>query len=173
MSPILFLRCRHRLVYLSISLGKSSPGKFFTVSLKSVECLTAEREVAGSVLRVLKYIDTQMKCNFFFQEKFLFKNSESFSTFFLSITHTTSCYPPPLTSLYKPDLKYSQAGAIFPEVPVTFLAWKAVLCLPCLHSCKIKVSIILKIIQWNYQLTKQSWLVREQGSVLLLNKYWY
>ena len=110
---------------------------------------------------------------FFFQEKFLFKNSESFSTFFLSITLTTSCYPPPLTSLYKPDLKYSQAGAIFPEVPVTFLAWKAVLCLPCLHSCKIKVSIILKIIQWNYQLTKQSWLVREQGSVLLLNKYWY
>ena len=49
--------------------SKSSPGKFFTVSLKSVECLTAEREVAGSVLRVLKYIDTQMKCIFFFFKK--------------------------------------------------------------------------------------------------------
>ena len=104
-------------------------GIFFTVSLKSVECLTAEREVAGSVLRVLKYIDTQMKCNFFFQEKFLFKNSESFSTFFLSITLTTSCYPPPLTSL-----QYTEAGAIFSKVPVTFLTWKAVyVCQVCIH----------------------------------------
>ena len=143
MSAILFLRFTHRLVYLSVSLGKSSAGKFFRVIFRkdgSRLQLTAEREVSGSVFRVLKYIVTQVKCISFWSGKFFIqKLLIFFHTFFLSIILTTSCYPPPLTSLYKPDLKYSQAGAIFPEVPVTFLAWKAVLCLPCLHSCKIKV----------------------------------
>ena len=37
---------------------------------------------------------------------------------------------------------------------------------------KIRVSsIILKIIKWNYQLTKQNWLVYELGTVLLFNMF--
>ena len=32
---------------------------------------------------------------------------------------------------------------------------------------KIKASIVLKIIEWNYQLTKQNWLVYGLGTVLL------
>ena len=37
---------------------------------------------------------------------------------------------------------------------------------------KIKVSIILKIIQWNYQLTKHNWLVCALGTVLLIQQVW-
>ena len=48
----------------------------------------------------------------------------------------------------------------------------------CAESCfvfaaftvKIKVSIILKIIKWNYQLTKQTWLIYGLGSELLFNR---
>ena len=38
---------------------------------------------------------------------------------------------------------------------------------------KIKVSIILKMIQWNYQLTKQHWLVCAPETVLLFNRFWF
>ena len=38
---------------------------------------------------------------------------------------------------------------------------------------KINVSIILKIIQWNYQLTKENWLVCELGTLLLFNGSWF
>ena len=37
---------------------------------------------------------------------------------------------------------------------------------------KIKVSIILKIIQWNYQLKNQNWAVYELGTVLLFKRFW-
>ena len=37
----------------------------------------------------------------------------------------------------------------------------------------IKVSIILKMIQWKYQLTKQNWPVCELGTVLLFNEFWF
>ena len=48
----------------------------------------------------------------------------------------------------------------------------------CAESCfvfaaftvKIKVSIILKIIKWNHQLTNQTWLIYGLGSVLLFNR---
>ena len=36
---------------------------------------------------------------------------------------------------------------------------------------KIKVSIILKMMHWNYQLTKQNWLVCELGSLLLYSSH--
>ena len=36
---------------------------------------------------------------------------------------------------------------------------------------KIKVLIILKIREWNYQLTKQNWLVYRSGTVLLFNRF--
>ena len=49
----------------------------------------------------------------------------------------------------------------FSEVPTTFRAQK---------SCFIfAVSIILKIMQWNYQLTKQNWPVYELGTGVLFN----
>ena len=38
---------------------------------------------------------------------------------------------------------------------------------------KIKVSIILKMIQRNYQLTKQNWPVCELGTVILFNWFWF
>ena len=37
----------------------------------------------------------------------------------------------------------------------------------------IQVSIILIMIQWSYQLTKQNWLVCELGTVLLLQRFWW
>ena len=42
-----------------------------------------------------------------------------------------------------------------------------------LFTFKIKVSIILKMIQWDYQLTKQNWLVCELGTLLLFNRFWF
>ena len=38
---------------------------------------------------------------------------------------------------------------------------------------KIKVSKILKMIQWNYQLTRQNWLVCELGTVTLFHRLWF
>ena len=38
---------------------------------------------------------------------------------------------------------------------------------------KIKVLIIVKMIQWNYQLAKQNWLVCTPGTVLLFNRFWF
>ena len=60
------------------------------------------------------------------------------------------------------------SGARFSKVPITYRARKAVLCL----HFNIKVSIILKMIPWNYQLTKQNWPVCELGTVLLFNRFW-
>ena len=38
---------------------------------------------------------------------------------------------------------------------------------------KIKVSKILKMIRWKYQVTKQKWTVCELGTVLLFNRFWF
>ena len=38
-------------------------------------------------------------------------------------------------------------------------------------AMKIKVSIILKMVKWNYQLAKQTWLVCELETVLLFNRF--
>ena len=51
----------------------------------------------------------------------------------------------------------------------------------CAESCfvfaafifKIKVSIILKLIKWNYQLTKQNWLIYGLGTVVLFKRFWF
>ena len=72
-------------------------------------------------------------------------------------------------SLGVSPLQYSEAR--FSKVSTTFRARKALLCLPCLHE--IKVSIILKMTQWNYQLTKQNWPVCERGTLLLFNCFWF
>lgn len=60
------------------------------------------------------------------------------------------------------------------EVPITFRAWKAVLCLLGLHS-RSKFQLFYKRGKWNYQLTTQHWLVRELRTVLLLNRerFWF
>ena len=59
--------------------------------------------------------------------------------------------------------------ARFLKAPITFRAQKPVLCLSCLHSR----SIILKMIQWNYQFTKQNWPVCGPGTMLLFNRFWF
>ena len=41
------------------------------------------------------------------------------------------------------------------------------------YAFKIKVSIILKMIQWNYQLTKQNWPVCVLLSVLIFSRIWF
>ena len=69
------------------------------------------------------------------------------------------------------ELCGSGPGACFSKVPVNFRSRKTVLCFLCLHSRSIKVSIILKIIQWNYHLTKQNWLVCGLGTVQLFNRF--
>ena len=38
---------------------------------------------------------------------------------------------------------------------------------------KIKVLMVLKMTQWNYQLTKQIWLVCELKTVILFNRFWF
>ena len=59
-------------------------------------------------------------------------------------------------------------GACFSKVPVTFRARKGVLCL----AFKLKVSIILKIKQQDYQVTQQNWRACELGTMLLFNRFW-
>ena len=56
-------------------------------------------------------------------------------------------------------------GARFSKVPITFSGPKSCF----MFAFKIKVSIILEIIQWNYQWTKQNWPVCETGTLLLFN----
>ena len=56
--------------------------------------------------------------------------------------------------------------------PVSRKSWKAVSCLPCLHSrSKFQFQKILKLIHQNYQLKKQNWLFCGLGIVLLLNRF--
>ena len=54
----------------------------------------------------------------------------------------------------------------FSKVPETFRVRKTGLCL-----FSIKVSIILKTIKWNCQLSKGNWLVDGLGTVLLFNRF--
>ena len=42
-----------------------------------------------------------------------------------------------------------------------------------MFTFRIKVSIILKMIQWNYQSTRQNWVVCELGTALLFKKFWF
>ena len=61
----------------------------------------------------------------------------------------------------------------FSRVPITFRGRKAVLCLLAVFAFKIKVSLILKMIQWNCQSTRQNWPVSELGTALLFNRFWF
>ena len=168
MSPILFLRCRHRLLYLSISLGKSSPGNFFYLFLKVggvLDCRAGGRWFSTQGLKIHWHSN---EVQFFFSRKVFIQKLWIVFNFFPSHHPYDQLLP---AAVDKP-LVYRSRGH-FLESPGNVSDLESCLCLPGLHSSKIKVSIILKIIQWNYQLTKQSWLVCEQGTVLLLNKYWY
>ena len=64
-----------------------------------------------------------------------------------------------------------QTWGLFLESSYNFLGPKS--CFMCaVFAFKIKVSIILKMIQWKYQLKKQNWPVCELGTLLLFNWFW-
>ena len=68
-------------------------------------------------------------------------------------------------------LTHSGPGACFSKVSITFRPEKLFyVCRVCIQD---QSSIILKMIQWNYQLTKQNWLVCELGTLLLFNWFWF
>ena len=67
---------------------------------------------------------------------------------------------------------YNGPGGPFLESPDNFLGPKSCFIFA-VFAFKIKVSIILKMIQWNYQLMKQNWPVSELGTVLLFNRLWF
>ena len=73
------------------------------------------------------------------------------------------------------DLK-SSSEQIFSEnwrwVPLNFSGPESCLMFA-VFAFKIKVSKTLKMIQWNYQLTKQDWPVDGLGTVLLFNRFWF
>ena len=50
---------------------------------------------------------------------------------------------------------------------------KAIVCLLHLHSRSKFQEFWQCMIRWNYQLTKQNWLVCDQEAVLLFNKFWF
>ena len=67
--------------------------------------------------------------------------------------------------------------AVLPEerylaLLVCFRAQKAVFMFA-VFAFTITVSMILKMIQWNYHITTQNWLVCEQGTALLFNRFWF
>ena len=78
-----------------------------------------------------------------------------------SVAKRLECWTCNVEVLSWPLAEFSRGRAVacFSKAPVTFRARKAVLCLNCLYC---KVSIILRIIRWNYQLRKQNWLVRQE-----------
>ena len=73
------------------------------------------------------------------------------------------------------DLK-SFSEQIFSEnwrwVPLNFSGPESCLMFA-VFAFKTRVSITLKMMQWNYQLTKQDWPVYGLGTVLLFNRFWF
>ena len=61
---------------------------------------------------------------------------------------------------------------LFLESPDNFLGPES--CFRCaVFAFNIKISVVLKIIQWNYQLTKQKWLISELGTVTPFSWFWF
>ena len=69
-------------------------------------------------------------------------------------------------------LQKSCSGTCFSKGPGNISGLESCFVFP-MFTFKIKVSIILKMIQSNYQSTKQNWPVCELGTVLLFNKFWF
>ena len=72
-------------------------------------------------------------------------------------THREACLEPAANNLQKFAQIFLCPGACFVKIPVTFQALKALFFV--VFAFKSKVSIVLRIIQWNCQLMKQKWLV--------------
>ena len=72
----------------------------------------------------------------------------------------------------KASLSIFLTGAPFLEGLVSFSGPESYFMLA-VFAFKFNVSKILKMIQWNYQLTKQNWLACELGTVLLFNRFWF
>ena len=66
----------------------------------------------------------------------------------------------------------AKPGGLFLESPGSFLGLESYFVFA-VFTFKIKASRILTMTQWNYQLTKQNWLVCEPGTELLFNKFWF
>ena len=72
-------------------------------------------------------------------------------------------------SLFTP---WRVAWSLFLESPGIF--WGRKNCFMfAVFAFKTIVSIILKMIQWNYQFTKQDWPVSELRTVVLFNSFWF
>ena len=67
---------------------------------------------------------------------------------------------------------FFQTWGLFLESPNNFSGPKSCFMFA-VFAFKIKVSIILKMIQWKYQLKKQNWPVCGLGTLLLFNWFWF
>ena len=67
-------------------------------------------------------------------------------------------------------IMYLEPGTPFSKIPVTFSVRKAAFFSFAVFAFRIKVTMIWRMIQWNYQLTKQNWPVYDLGTVLLVNR---
>ena len=61
---------------------------------------------------------------------------------------------------------------LFLESPDNFLGLKSCFTFA-VFAFRIKVSILLKMKQWSYQITEQNWMVCELGAVLLFTRFWF
>ena len=76
------------------------------------------------------------------------------------------------TKSYPIQYEQQRSGDPFHESPDKFPGPKSCFMFAA-FTFKIKVSKILKMIRWRYQLTMQNWTVCKPGTVLLFNRFWF
>ena len=76
------------------------------------------------------------------------------------------------TKSYPIQYEQQRSGDPFHESPDKFSRPKSCFMFAA-FTFKIKVSKILKMIGWRYQLTMQNWTVCKPGTVLLFNRFWF
>ena len=87
-------------------------------------------------------------------------------------TLSRDCKPRIGTKSYQIQYEQQRPRDPFHESPDKFSGPKSCFMFA-VFTFKIKVSKILKMIRWKYQLTKQNWKVWELGTVLLFNRFWF
>ena len=98
------------------------------------------------------------------------KNSIVLTTNKAALSH--GCKPRIGTKSCPIQYEQQRPGDPFPESPDKFSGPKSCFMFA-MFTFKIKVSNILKMIPWKYQLTKQNRTVCELGTVLLFNRFWF
>ena len=97
------------------------------------------------------------------------KNSIALTTNMAALSR--DCKPRIGAKSYPIQYEQQRPGDPFHESPDKF--WDPKSCsMFAVFTFKIKLSKILKMIRWKYQLTKQNWTVCELGTVLLFNRFW-